>query len=109
MITQPFLENAIEHGILNKDEKGKIKLNIMAEAAQIQIIIEDNGVGRDYSAFKKRTKKHRSLATQITRDRLENLQNSFRKQASMTIEDITNEGLILGTRVIFKLPLKPVE
>ncbi|MEM9897597.1 MAG: histidine kinase, partial [Bacteroidota bacterium] len=109
MITQPFLENAIEHGIINKRSKGEISLKITAENTHLHLVIEDNGVGRDAVAFEKRTKKHRSLATKITLDRLENLQRSFRKQALMTIEDVDNSGLIMGTRVKFELPLKTIE
>lgn len=106
MITQPFLENAIEHGIINKNENGEIKLMISKDENYLFIKIEDNGVGREAAAFEKRTKKHRSMATQITLDRLENLKKSFRKQADMSIEDIVRNQLVLGTRVYFKLPLK---
>ncbi|MEM9894793.1 MAG: histidine kinase [Bacteroidota bacterium] len=109
MITQPFLENAIEHGIINKRSKGEIKLRIAVGDTHLHLAIEDNGVGRNEAAFEKRTKKHRSLATQITLDRLDNLQVSFRKHALMTIEDIRKAGLIMGTRVKIDLPLKFAE
>ena len=105
MITQPFLENAIEHGIMVKNEQGEITLRLSVDANLLYITIEDNGVGRDLATFQKRTQKHRSLATQITLDRLDNLQRSFRRQASMDIEDIINAGLVLGTRVRFTIPL----
>ena len=109
MITQPFLENAIEHGIISKHEHGEITLLVSLDESYIHIKIEDNGVGRESAVFKKRTSKHRSMATQITLDRLDNLQRSFRRQASMKIEDIAQGQLVLGTRVLFKLPLKREE
>ena len=108
MITQPFLENAIEHGIMNKNDGGKVSLYIDTNPTHLLIDIIDNGVGREKAAFLKRSKQHRSMATQITKDRLESLQKYFKRQASMSIEDIFDADLISGTVVRFKLPLKIV-
>ncbi|MEQ9375564.1 MAG: histidine kinase [Imperialibacter sp.] len=105
MITQPFLENAIEHGIMNKQGDGKIAIKFSSTATHLQILIEDNGVGRDQASFNQRNKAHRSLATQITIDRLANMEKSFKKRAVMDINDIVKEGLVCGTKVFFELPL----
>ncbi len=105
MITQPFLENAIEHGIMNKQGAGKIAIKFSSTATHLQILIEDNGVGRDQASFNQRNKAHRSLATQITLDRLANMEKSFKKPAAMGINDIVKDGLVCGTKVFFDLPL----
>ncbi len=106
MITQPFLENAIEHGIITKNGDGEIKLQISATESHLLLIITDNGVGREAASFDLQTKKHRSLATKITLERLEILQHNFKSIASMDITDIEEDNLITGTKVFFKIPLK---
>ncbi len=106
MITQPFLENAIEHGIIDKDGNGKITVLFTTTRKNLVLLIEDNGIGREAASFKNRTKKHRSLATKITKDRLEEYQRTTGDKVSMEIEDVTKEEMVVGTRVLFVLPLK---
>jgi sensor histidine kinase YesM len=106
MFTQPFVENSIEHGILHKQEKGVIEISFKEEKGLLEIVLCDNGVGREKAAFAKRNQKHRSMATEITLDRLKKLQKEFRKKTSMTIEDrVDHENKVIGTQVVFFLPL----
>ena len=100
------MENAIEHGVISKREKGVITIKFCEEAGKLKLTVEDNGVGRESQGFLKSVKKHRSMATQITKDRLELLKLSERKNTEMHIEDLQEGDLIKGTRITFNLPLK---
>mgnify|MGYP001793066893 CR=1 FL=1 len=106
MITQPFLENAIEHGIIDKYGEGKIQVQITTTRKHLIQLIEDNGVGREVAAFRKRTSEHRSMATEITKDRLVAYERSTGDHVSMEIDDVIKDELVVGTRVLFLLPLK---
>ena len=50
MIIQPYLENAIWHGLMNKPDRGKLKLSFEKENGSIRCVVEDNGVGRKKAA-----------------------------------------------------------
>jgi hypothetical protein len=109
MFTQPFIENSIEHGIWNKQERGKIEIKISKEGGHLVIQIEDNGVGREKAEFKKLNSDHRSLATKITLERLREMERLLKKRAKLAIEDIMSEDdLIVGTKVRLDIPMKHV-
>ncbi|MEM8966653.1 MAG: histidine kinase [Bacteroidota bacterium] len=105
MITQPFLENAIEHGLAQKSDPGHLLLKISQQQGQLQIVIEDNGVGIAMATTLTDTAPHQSLATTITQNRLLMLRKSLKKQARLWIQDLREEGQTSGTRVNFLLPL----
>jgi hypothetical protein len=105
LFTQPFVENSIEHGILNKQEKGRIQVRFSKNDTHLMVTMTDNGVGRELAAFRKRNQKHRSLATKITRERLRVIEKKLRKKASLVIQDLTDKDLVVGTKVIVTLPL----
>jgi sensor histidine kinase YesM len=71
MITQPFIENAIEHGRLHLKEDGFINIHFYKFENMLQITVEDNGVGRKGAELNKKSKEHKSMAMKITRDRIE--------------------------------------
>ena len=66
MITQPFIENAIEHGQLHTIEGGYIKVGFKKEKDMLLISIDDNGVGRKGSKVNKKSSAHKSMAMTIT-------------------------------------------
>lgn len=106
MFIQPFIENSIEHGILYKQEKGVIEISFLKRAGLLEIVLKDNGIGRERASFMQRNQKHRSLATQITLDRIKILQKGFRKRANLQIEDIVDrQEKVIGTQVTVSLPL----
>ena len=106
MFTQPFIENSIEHGILNKKESGEINISFSQKGDQLEVRIEDNGIGVERSIFLKKNEKHRSLATQITRERISIIEKKLRKKASLLIEDRTKQDeLITGTLVTLRIPI----
>ena len=105
MFSQAFVENSIEHGIMNKREQGEIKIQFRKHQDMLKIVLEDNGVGREKAEFYKRNQKHRSLATQMTKERLKLLEKKFKKNTSLVINDLTNkQHLVTGTRVVLSIP-----
>ncbi len=108
MLSQPFIENSIEHGIMNKqDGKGIITLKFIQQDKMIQLIIEDNGIGME-NANKMKTQqgsKHTSLATTITQERLIILNKKSKRKFSLEIKDKKNdESGSEGTLVIITMP-----
>ena len=106
MLSQPFVENSIEHGILSKRGAGRIEVKMYPSENYLLIQIEDNGIGINQAKFKKRSEHHRSLATSITKERLMLIEKKEKKNTSMTVEDLSDSNdLITGTLVNIKIPL----
>jgi tetratricopeptide (TPR) repeat protein len=105
MITQPFVENAIEHGQLHTVENGKISVSASRNNDMLQIVIKDNGIGRKSSAKTKKIKTHKSMAINMTRERIEILNRKYRSNGNLTIED-ADAKTGRGTQVTILLPLK---
>jgi ligand-binding sensor domain-containing protein/two-component sensor histidine kinase len=111
MILQPYVENAIWHGLLHKEEgKGKLVISIsQLSPALIMARIEDNGVGRQKAKEMKSKEavKKKSYGMQISHDRLELLNRVRQTSSSVTVEDLTDtQGSAIGTRVILHIPVQ---
>lgn len=104
MLLQPFVENAIWHGLIPSDRPGKLAIHFYQENEAVRCVIEDNGVGRKETT---QQKGHESLATKMISERLNLLRSSFdTDHASLEIEDLRSEdGSALGTRVTIILPI----
>ena len=108
MVIQPFVENAIWHGMLNEKSKGKLTITFQKVDDRMLCTIEDNGIGREKSAAMKKANKpgHQSRGLQITRDRLSLYNSRFNVDASFDIEDLADDdGKAQGTRVNLWFPL----
>jgi len=107
MILQPFVENAIWHGLAHKKGYKKITIAIRLEEEQLICTVEDNGVGRQAAAHSRQSvKKHQSKAINITRKRLKHLEEMEEGQTSLEIIDLKDDrGDPRGTRVCIKLPV----
>jgi PAS domain S-box-containing protein len=105
MLLQPYIENAIIHGLLNKNGKGKLSIQIRQEASMLTCTIEDNGVGRDFALrHGSKSKLHKSLGMSVTEERLEIINQN--DNVSVDIIDLFEHGhTAAGTRVILKLQL----
>jgi ligand-binding sensor domain-containing protein len=105
MVIQPFVENAIHHGLLNKtDSNRKLFISVAPENGHINYIIEDNGVGRTKAEEYKKLNHpaHQSVGMQITTQRI-NLFNQG-KNGSIKITDLFNEQQQpAGTKVEIRL------
>ena len=107
MLAQPFIENAIEHGLRNKEGVGHLSVRIRQHARSLVYEIEDDGIGRSKAAefMEARHEEHQSMAVSLTRSRLQNLWG--RKQVkALEIIDLTDAiGNAAGTRVVMKVPV----
>ncbi|MGZ5191481.1 MAG: histidine kinase, partial [Flavisolibacter sp.] len=101
MIIQPYVENAILHGLLNKDTgTRRLAIDVSVEKNHINYSIEDTGIGRKQAEVYKQLNKpnYQSMGLDITRDRI-NLFNQ-RNNGSVTITDLYNENKeATGTKV----------
>ena len=110
LILQPFLENALWHGLSSKKDNKKIEINVSKTNSKlITITIEDNGIGRKASAKIKAQKviNTKSIGIQLTKERLQNFVSNTEKNFSLTFKDLVDDnGIALGTQVVLKLPVK---
>ena len=104
MITQPFIENAIEHGQLNTISNGLITIYMTQTNGLLDITISDNGVGRTKANKIKKNKNHKSMAITITRERIEILNRKYKGKGSLSIKDFNLEEKT-GTQVNISLPI----
>ncbi|WP_118974629.1 histidine kinase [Taibaiella koreensis] len=104
MLIQPFVENAIQHGIQNLSDKGHIDVTIDRIDGTLRCTIEDNGNGMQP---KTASSGKQSLSTYITRERLELLSKNTGKKADLRIIDKTTEGKGKGILVIMDIPYLP--
>jgi len=104
MILQPFVENAIWHGIMPADKIGKITVsaNSINNEKQLQIMILDNGIGITNSKNMSKPQTHNSIGIQLTVDRIKLFSSQHNSEGIVTIEDDQKTG---GTCVTIILPL----
>jgi len=115
MIVQPYVENAIEHGLRGR-KNGLIKvLFFLYDEDTILCVVEDNGVGRQKARQRQlqdpQFQNHRSRGTNITEKRLEILHNSKDEDLFVQTIDLKEEssGKPLGTRVEIKIPIMEIK
>ncbi len=105
MLAQPFIENAIEHGVQNLAYRGVVQINFASTTEnKLQISIADNGLGISESSAPKEN--HQSLSSQIVKERLSNLAAFYKQKLDFTItKNFTSQDCGEGTKVILTLPL----
>jgi ligand-binding sensor domain-containing protein len=113
MLLQPFVENAIRHGIRNKkDGEGIITISIRQAPGKIVFSIEDNGIGRE-AAMKYKSGQHiayQSKGITLTQNRIEVLNSISPEKIVTEITDITDEsGNVAGTKVVISFPRSAME
>ncbi len=107
MIIQPYIENAIWHGIAPIDKQGKINISFKKQDDYLVCIIEDNGIGiKKSEEIKKQYKrKHKSLGMSINKERLDLLNMSEKSNFSVVVTDFSDiKSSLHGTRVELKIP-----
>lgn len=109
MLLQPYVENAILHGLTPRGEGGHLEIIMRMQGTTLLCRIRDNGIGRDKAREMRQLsgrKDHRSLGMKITSDRLELINNLHGSHLSMTITDLKNEdGTPAGTQVDIFIPV----
>jgi len=105
MLIQPYVENAILHGLYNKIGRGVMKITVEELAESVSIEIEDDGVGRQAAlALRERSiQRHNSHGTALTEERLKLI--NVKNNVSFEIIDLEKEGVPSGTKVKIWVPL----
>ncbi|MFL1895035.1 two-component regulator propeller domain-containing protein [Aquimarina sp. 2-A2] len=102
MLIQPFVENAIRHGILKGKQKGNLQLRFEIKNDFLHCTIIDNGVGIFQSNNSKTKTDHQSMALTVTRERLDSITG---KGALKIKEIVLDDKSIGGTEISFKIPV----
>lgn len=100
MLTQPFIENAIKHGLAGRGENGQIDIRFFLKEGRLFFEVTDNGVGFDKVP---KVAGHKSMAMDITKERLVN----YTKNRDYTVQagNITDtDKNVLGAKVVFEIP-----
>lgn len=108
LLLQPFIENAIWHGLAIKKGAKKIEIEIQTNKDYLIICIIDNGIGREKAAIKKAAKmiEKESLGIQLTKERLQAFTENLSLKASIYYEDLYDGKLASGTKVFINIPLR---
>lgn len=102
MLIQPFVENAIRHGILKGDKAGVLQIEFNTTEHDLHCTVIDNGIGIFKSQETKIKTDHQSMALTVTKERL----TSISGENALQITEIKNDdGTIGGTNITFKIPL----
>lgn len=101
MLIQPHLENAVIHGLTNKEGKGLLELKVKYTDKALVIEVIDDGIGREKAKeFSKESSLHKSMATNITQKRLELINQSSNYPVHQEVEDLKSaSGVAAGTLV----------
>jgi len=106
MLLQPYVENAIWHGLMNKKGKGQIKIRIIEDGEYLCCTIEDNGIGRVEAAELKlkRNIEHKSIGMTVAKERLDLIGNNGVNLESIDLYD--DEGVAKGTKIVIRIKIK---
>ena len=109
MLVQPFIENALKHGLLHKSPDQLKRVEIIFKMTDIlTCVVQDNGVGRarakEIKARQNTT--HESFSVQAIRTRFEILKDHLNLDIGVRYEDLYENSAPIGTKVILRLPFK---
>lgn len=105
MVVQPFVENAVLHGLSPMKEKGYISIDFVLEGEILKVSIVDNGIGRRKSEQLKISSKTKSTGIKVTQMRLKNIDSKLKIVENVEIIDLEENGKSTGTTVILRMPL----
>lgn len=108
LLIQPFVENAIIHGLIPKKEFGLVSIDFSLTEKHLVCTITDNGIGFSKSKEIKENsvQVHKSMALDIIKKRLEMMGDSTSKSTTFTIEETKENEEIKGTKVVLLLPIQ---
>jgi len=106
MLIQPYAENAIRHGFMHKEGKGNLDISLELDGDVLVCVIQDNGIGRKKSKSLNKDSKHQSFAMNINERRLELLNQLYKRNLSLKVEDLYDGKQPLGTKVTLYIPIE---
>ncbi len=97
LIAQPFVENAIEHGMIYRVENGKVIITISSKKNNLKLVIQDNGIGYKEMKIKPNPVnfKKTSLSTKITQERLDFISKVSKRKFDLIVDKIQSGGTIV--------------
>ncbi len=109
LLIQPYVENAIWHGLMQKKEGGNILIEITQPTEDsLQVVITDDGVGRAQAAIykSKSATRQKSFGLKMTSERIDMINHVYGIKADMKVIDL-KDGMnnAIGTKVIIKIPV----
>lgn len=107
-LIQPYVENAIWHGIVHKDTQGHVYVDVQHAGEELLCSVEDDGIGREAAEQIKNQHriKHKSAGMDITQKRLELMNSVHKNEMKHRIIDLKDAaGNATGTRVEFNIPI----
>ena len=109
LLLQPYVENAIWHGLMHKKEGGHISIDVFQPTEQVLFIqIVDDGIGRKLAAEiqSKSATQQKSFGLKLTSDRIHIINQLYQIQTDVTVEDLKDEtNMAIGTKVIIQIPI----
>ncbi len=112
LLLQPYIENAVIHGVVPKEGKGFIRIKFEQTKESLICEIEDNGIGIETAKKLKENSVniHKSMAMDISRKRLETLEKLEKKKVNLTIQEVKGpSGTVEGTKVLLELPIEYIK
>lgn len=109
LILQPFIENAIKHGLMHRKGEKLLHLKIDKMGAYWIFEVTDNGIGRKHSAeINAQISRHSSFATKALQNRIDLLNQVNDLPIKIEIVDLQQQGFSIGTKVVLQIPIKPL-
>ncbi len=108
LLIQPFIENALVHGLLHKSGKKELNIKFSFTQNKLQCIITDNGIGRIKAKEigERQGNHHESFALGAIEKRLEIFKKQYNQNIGYSIEDLYLNGAAAGTKVVVIMPFK---
>lgn len=104
MLIQPYVENSVWHGLMLKEEQPFLRVDIRIDGEFLIIIVEDNGVGREFAMRSMKEESHKSHGMKITHERLAAFSNKYKLSFDVKVTDLYEGEVAAGTRVEIRLP-----
>jgi ligand-binding sensor domain-containing protein/putative methionine-R-sulfoxide reductase with GAF domain len=110
LLIQPFVENAIWHGLMHKEGMRHLKISFTEQGDFVHCVVEDNGIGRQKAREMKlstgQDKNHTSKGIAVSMERLKAMQKNGGAPGALEIQDLIDEqGHAQGTRIDIHLPI----
>jgi uncharacterized membrane protein YciS (DUF1049 family) len=109
LLLQPYIENAIWHGLMHKEEGGTVLLDLtMKNDNMLQVTITDDGIGRTAAAAlkSKSATKNKSFGLKMTSERIELINQLYKSETQVRIEDLVDDkGEAAGTKVVINISI----
>jgi sensor histidine kinase YesM len=109
LLIQPYVENAIWHGLMHKPEGGKVTVQLSQSSADLLLVtITDNGIGRAKAAQlkSKSATRHKSFGMKMTSERIHLINQLYQSQTQVQVHDLVDEGgEPCGTEVVIRIPV----